>query len=180
MRSRGTQLQVLDCLLWAALWRADRAELRKIIAKKVGSKSVTAAQRGALAGGGSGRGPRGLPLTVRRVHSGPGRGHAGSGGLPGVPTGASRSRTVTPTRRPSACSSGGSGAMFAPHEEWKEGIVDLPARAAATDARVHPYPRRTAGRRRGRGAGLAARGSGSRRLEGNAGAGAGPPAYREP
>ena len=45
LRGRGTQLQVLDCLLWAGLRHADPTELLNVITRKTGSKSMTAGQR---------------------------------------------------------------------------------------------------------------------------------------
>ena len=45
VRSQGSQLQTLDLLLWAALARADRTKFLQIVARKVGSKSMTVAQR---------------------------------------------------------------------------------------------------------------------------------------
>lgn len=45
VRSQGNQLQVLDRLLWAALAHADRTKFLRIVARKIGSKSMTVAQR---------------------------------------------------------------------------------------------------------------------------------------
>ena len=45
VRSQGGQLQTLDLLLWAALARADRTKFLRIVERKVGSKSMTVAQR---------------------------------------------------------------------------------------------------------------------------------------
>ena len=129
VRSRGTQLQVLDCLLWAALRRADRAELRKIIAKKVGSKSVTAAQRAHWLAAGLAAAPEDYRLRFDEFTRGRDEAtrEAAVFWCPDWRTSFPDSFTDPATlsllvRRV--------GAMFAPHEEWKEGIVDLPARAA--------------------------------------------------
>ena len=129
VRSRGTQLQVLDCLLWAALRRADRAELRKIIAKKVGSKSVTAAQRAHWLAAGLAAAPEDYRLPFDEFTRGRDEAtrEAAVFWCPDWRTSFPDSDTDPATlsllvRRV--------GAMFAPHEEWKEGFVDLPARAA--------------------------------------------------
>ena len=45
VRSRGAQLRVLDQLLWTAIRRADRDGLLRIVARKVASKAMAAAQR---------------------------------------------------------------------------------------------------------------------------------------
>ena len=137
VRSRGTQLRVLDCLLWAALRRADRAELRKIIAKKVGSKSVTAAQRAHWLAAGLAAAPE--DYRVRFDEFTRGRDEATREAAVfwcpdwGVSFPDSDTDPATLSllvRRV--------GAMFAPHEEWKEGFVDLPARAAErTRAFIH-------------------------------------------
>ena len=130
VRSRGTQLQVLDCLLWAALRRADRAELRKIIAKKVGSKSVTAAQRAHWLAAGLAAAPEDYRLPFDEFTRGRDEAtrEAAVFWCPDWRTSFPDSDTDPATlsllvRRV--------GAMFAPDEEWKEGFVDLPARAAA-------------------------------------------------
>ena len=130
VRSRGTQLQVLDCLLWAALRRADRAELRKIIAKKVGSKSVTAAQRAHWLAAGLAAAPEDYRLRFDEFTRGRDEAtrEAAVFWCPDWRTSFPDSDTDPATlsllvRRV--------GAMFAPDEEWKEGFVDLPARAAA-------------------------------------------------
>ena len=130
VRSRGTQLRVLDCLLWAALRRADRAELRKIIARKVGSKSVTAAQRAHWLAAGLAAAPEDYRLRFDDFTRGRDEAtrEAAVFWCPDWHTSFPDRETDPATlsllvRRV--------GAMFAPHEEWKEGIVDLPARAAA-------------------------------------------------
>ena len=130
VRGRGTQLRVLDCLLWAALRRADPADLRKIIARKVGAKSVTAAQRAHWLAAGLAPAPdeyrlrfdeftRGRDEATREaaVFLCPDWGTS-------FPNGDTDPATLSLLVRRL-------GAMFAPDEEWKEGIVDLPARAAA-------------------------------------------------
>ena len=130
VRSRGTQFQVLDCLLWAALWRADRAELRKIIAKKVGSKSVTAAQRAHWLAAGLAAAPEEYRMRFdefTRSHDEATR-EAAVFWCPDWHTVFPDNDTDPATLRLLVRRV---GAMFAPHEEWKEGIVDLPARAAA-------------------------------------------------
>ena len=137
VRGRGTQLRVLDCLLWAALRRADRAELRKIIAKKVGSKSVTAAQRAHWLAAGLAAAPEDYRLRFNEFTRGRDEAtrEAAIFLCPDWHTSFPDSDTDPATlsllvRRV--------GAMFAPHEEWKEGIVDLPARAAErTRAFIH-------------------------------------------
>ncbi len=137
VRSRGTQLQVLDCLLWAALRRADRAELRKIIAKKVGSKSVTAAQRAHWLAAGLAAAPEDYRSRFDEFTRGRDEATRETAVFwcPDWHTSFPDSETDPATlsllvRRV--------GAMFAPHEEWKEGIVDLPARAAErTRAFIH-------------------------------------------
>ena len=130
VRGRGTQLRVLDCLLWAALRRADRAQLRKIIARKVGSKSVTAAQRAHWLAAGLAAAPEDYRLRFDEFTRGRDEAtrEAAVFLCPDWHTSFPDSDTDPATlsllvRRV--------GAMFAPHEEWKEGIVDLPARAAA-------------------------------------------------
>ena len=45
VRSQGSQQQALDLLLWAALAHADRTKFLRIVARKIGSKSMTVAQR---------------------------------------------------------------------------------------------------------------------------------------
>ena len=130
VRGRGTQLRVLDCLLWAALRHADRTQLRKIIARKVGSKSVTVAQRVHWLAAGLAAAPedyrvrfdeftRGQAEATREaaVFLCPDWGVA----FPGSDTDPAILRLLIQRFGP----------MFAPDEEWKEGIVDFPARAAA-------------------------------------------------
>ena len=137
VRGRGTQLRVLDCLLWAALRRADRAELRKIIAKKVGSKSVTAAQRAHWLAAGLAAAPEDYRLRFDEFTRGRDEAtrEAAVFWCPDWRTSFPDSDTDPATlsllvRRV--------GAMFAPDEAWKEGIVDLPARAAErTRAFIH-------------------------------------------
>ena len=130
VRGRGTQLRVLDHLLWAALRRADRTELLRIIARKVGSKSVTASQRAHWLAAGLAAAPaeyltrfdeftRGRPEATRETVLFL---------CPSWATWFPDSDTDVETlsllvRRV--------GAMFAPDEEWKDGPVDFPARAAA-------------------------------------------------
>lgn len=130
LRGLGTQLRVLDCLLWAALRHADRTELGKIIARKVASKSVTTAQRvhwlaaGLIAAPEDYRVPfddftRAQDEATREV------------AVFLCPDWAAPSmvRVTDPaTLKPLVQRF---GPMFAPDEEWKEGHVDLPARAAA-------------------------------------------------
>ena len=130
VRSRGPQLRVLDCLLWAALRYADRTQLRRIIAKKVGSKSVTTTQRVHWLAAG-------LPAAPEEYR---------------VPFDEFTRERDEATREAAVflCSDWGVsfphgdtdpatlsllirrfGPMFGPDEEWKGGIVDLPAKAAA-------------------------------------------------
>ena len=77
--ARGTQLQVLDCLLWAALRYADRTQLCRDHRQEGRIKERDRRAAGALAGGGSGRsaststGSRFEEFTRE-----PGRGDAGS------------------------------------------------------------------------------------------------------
>ena len=137
VRSRGPQLRVLDCLLWAALRYADRTQLRRIIAKKAGSKSVTTAQRVHWLAAGLAAAPeeyRGQFDEFTRDRDE-----------------ATREAAVFlcpdwgvsfPHRETNPATLGllirRFGPMFGPDEEWKEGIVDLPARTAArTRAFVH-------------------------------------------
>ena len=129
VRSRGTQLQVLDCLLWAALRRADRAELRKIIAKKVGSKSVTAAQRAHWLAAGLAAAPEDYRLRFDEFTRGRDEATREAAVFWCPDWGASFPDSDTDPATLSLLVRR-VGAMFAPHEEWKEGFVDLPARAA--------------------------------------------------
>ena len=130
VRSRGTQLRVLDCLLWAALRYADRAELEKIIGRKVRSKSVTAAQRAHWLAAGLAAAPddyrsrfdeftRGRDEATREaaVFLFPDWGTS----FPDTDTDSATLRLLIERFGP----------MFAPDEEWKEGWVGLPERAAA-------------------------------------------------
>ncbi len=137
VRSRGPQLRVLDCLLWAALRYADRAQLRRIIAKKVGSKSVTTAQRMHWLVGGLAAVPEEYRVQFDEFTRDRDE--------------ATREAAVFlcpdwgvsfPHRDTDSATLGllirRFGPMFGPDEEWKEGIVDLPARAAGrTRAFVH-------------------------------------------
>ncbi len=130
VRGRGPQLRVLDCLLWAALGHAGRTQLRRIIARKVGSKSVTAAQRAHWLAAGLAAAPddyrsrfdeftRGRDEATREaaVFLFPDWGTS----FPDADTDAA-TLSLLITRF---------GPMFAPDEEWKEGWVGLPERAAA-------------------------------------------------
>ena len=137
VRGRGTQLRVLDCLLWAALRRADRVELRKIIARKVGSKSVTAVQRAHWVAAGLAAAPEEYRLRFDEFTRG--RDEATREAAVflcpdwniSFPDSDTDPATLSLLVRRV-------GAMFAPDEEWKEGMVDLPARAAArTRAFIH-------------------------------------------
>ena len=130
VRARGTQLRVLDRLLWAALRRADRAELEKIIARKVRSKSVTAAQRAHWLAAGLCAEPE--SYRARFAEFTRDRHEATREAIrflcPDHPTWFPDSDTEPATlallvRR--------LGTMFAPDEELKDGVVDLPQRAAA-------------------------------------------------
>ncbi len=130
LRGLGTQLRVLDCLLWAALRHADRTELQKIIERKVASKSVTTAQRAHWLAAGLVAAPedyrvrfdeftRAQDEATREVavFLCPDR---------AVPfrvsvTDPATLRLLVQRFAP----------MFAPDEEWKEGLMDLPDRAAA-------------------------------------------------
>ena len=130
VRGRGTQLRVLDCLLWAAIRYADRNQLRKIIARKVGSKSVTVAQRVHWLAAGLAASPKNYRVRFDEFTQGQDE--------------AAREAAVflCPDWDVAFPSSDADpailrlliqrfGPMFAPDEEWKEGIVDFPARAAA-------------------------------------------------
>ena len=130
VRGRGTQLRVLDCLLWAALRRAGRVELRKIIARKVGSKSVTAAQRAHWLAAGLAAAPAEYRLRFDEFTRGRDEATREAAVVLCPDRGTSFPDSDTD---PAALSLlvRRLGAMFAPPEEWKEGIVDLPARAAA-------------------------------------------------
>ena len=130
VRGRGTQLRILDRLLWAALHRADRTELRKIITRKVGSKSVTTAQRAHWLAAGLAAAPEEFSLrfgAFTRDRDEATREAAiflcphGSTAFPDTDTDPATLGLLIERFGP----------MFAPDEEWKEGIVDLPARAAA-------------------------------------------------
>ena len=130
VRARGTQLRVLDCLLWAALRRADRGELRKIIARKVGSKSVTSAQRVHWLAAGLAAAPEEHRSRFEEATRGRAEATREAVGFlcPDWRASFPDSTTDPATlglliRR--------MGAMFTPDEEWKEGRVDLPQRAAA-------------------------------------------------
>ena len=130
LRGLGTQLRVLDCLLWAALWHADQAELGKIIARKVASKSVTTAQRAHWLAAGLVAAPEDYRVRFddfTRAQDEATREVA----VFLCPDWAAPSmvRVTDPaTLKPLVQRF---GPMFAPDEEWKEGHVDLPARAAA-------------------------------------------------
>lgn len=130
LRGLGTQLRVLDCLLWAALRHADRTELRKIIARKVASKSVTTAQRAHWLAAGL----VAAPEDYRAQFGDSTRARDEATREVAVflcPDWAAPSmvRVTDPaTLKPLVQRF---GPMFAPDEEWKEGRVDLPARAAA-------------------------------------------------
>lgn len=137
VRARGTQLRLLDCLLWAGLLYADRTHLHRIIARKVGSKSVTAAQRAHWLAAGVAAVPEEYRVQFDD--------------FTGNRDEATREAAVFlcpdwgvsfPHRDTDPATLGllvrRFGPMFGPDEEWKEGIVDLPARAAArTRAFVH-------------------------------------------
>ncbi|MYE94181.1 MAG: hypothetical protein F4238_12565 [Gemmatimonadetes bacterium] len=137
VRSRGPQLRVLDCLLWAALRYADRTQLRRSIAKKVGSKSVTTAQR--------------VHWLAAGLAAAPEEYRAPFDEFTRDRDEATREAAVFlcpdwgvsfPHRDTDPATLGllirRFGPMFGPDEEWKEGVVDLPARAAAkTRAFVH-------------------------------------------
>ena len=130
LRGLGTQLRVLDCLLWAALRHADQAELEKIIARKVASKSVAAAQRAHWLAAGLVAAPEDYRVRFddfTRAQDEATREVA----VFLCPDWAAPSmvRVTDPaTLKPLVQRF---GPMFAPDEEWKEGHVDLPARAAA-------------------------------------------------
>jgi len=130
VRGRGTQLRVLDCLLWAALPHADRAELTKIIGRKVGSKSVTGAQRAHWFAAGLAAAPddyrspfdeftrsRDEATREAAVFLFPDWGAS----FPDMDTDAATLHLLIERFGP----------MFAPDEEWKQGWVGLPERAAA-------------------------------------------------
>ncbi|MCY4628570.1 MAG: hypothetical protein OXE58_13540 [Acidobacteria bacterium] len=137
VRSRGTQLRVLDCLLWVALRYADRTQLRRIIAKKVASKSVTAAQRVHWLAAGLAASPEEYRVRFDEFIRDRDEATREAAVFLCPDWGVSfPDRDTDPAtlslliRR--------FGPMFGPDEEWKEGIVDLPARAAArTRAFVH-------------------------------------------
>ena len=131
LRGLGTQLRVLDCLLWAALRHADRTELRKIIARKVASKSVTTAQRAHWLAAGLVAAPEDYRVRFDEftqsqdeatrevaVFLCPNRAVP----FPESDTDPATLRLLVQRFGP----------LFAPDEEWKEGLVDLPHRAAAT------------------------------------------------
>ena len=135
VRSRGPQLRVLDCLLWAALGHADRTDLRRIIAKKVGSKSVTAAQRAHWLAAGLAAAPddyrsrfdeftrdRDEATREAAVFLFPDWGTS----FPDTGTDAATLSLLIERFGP----------MFGPDEEWKEGWVGLPGRAAARIRRL--------------------------------------------
>ena len=130
LRGRGTQLRVLDCLLWAGLRYTDPTELLKVIARKTGSKSVTAAQRAHWLAAGLLAAPKEYRSRFEEFTHGREE--------------ATREAAMFLCRDRGALFPDGEadpvtlgllvqrlGAMFAPDDEWKEGIVDLPARAAA-------------------------------------------------
>ena len=130
VRGRGTQLRVLDCLLWAALRCADQAELRKIIARKVGSKSVTAAQRVHWLAAGLAAAPEEYRVRFDEFTRGRDEATRDAAVFLCPDWGVSFPHRDTDPATLSLLIQR-LGPMFAPDEEWKEGIVDLPARAAA-------------------------------------------------
>lgn len=131
VRGRGTQLRVLDCLLWAALWYADRTELRKIIARKVASKSVTAAQRAHWLAAGLAAAPEDyrVPFDDFTRDQDEATREVAVFLFPDwyVPFPDSETDPATLKLLVQRF-----GSMLAPDEEWQEGIVDLPQRAVAT------------------------------------------------
>ena len=130
VRGRGTQLRVLDCLLWVALRCADRAELRKIIARKVGSKSVTAAQRVHWLAAGLAAAPEEYRVRFDEFTRGRDEATREAAVFLCPDWGVSFPHRDTDPATLSLLIQR-FGPMFAPDEEWKDGIVDLPARAAA-------------------------------------------------
>ena len=130
VRGRGTQLRVLDCLLWAALRYADRTQLRKIIARKVGSKSVTVAQRAHWLAAGLAAAPEEYRSRFDEFTRGRDEATREAAVFLCPDWG-----TSFPDRDTDAVTLGllieRFGPMFAPDEEWKEGRVGLPARAAS-------------------------------------------------
>ena len=130
VRGRGTQLRVLDCLLWAALRYADRTQLRKIIARKVGSKSVTAAQRVHWLAAGLAAAPEDYRVRFDEFTRGQHEATRAAAvflcpdwgvSFPGSDTDPATLGLLVQRFGP----------MFAPDEEWKDRREDLPARAAA-------------------------------------------------
>ena len=130
LRGRGTQLRVLDCLLWAGLRHADRTELRKIITRKIASKSVTAAQRAHWLAAGLVAAPERYRSRFEEFTRG--RDEATREGVrflcrdwdASFPDSDTDPATLSILVRRV-------GAMFAPDEEWKDRREDLPAYAAA-------------------------------------------------
>ena len=127
----GTQLRVLDCLLWAALWYADRTQLGKIIARKVASKSVTAAQRAHWLAAGLAAAPEDYRVRFDDFTRGQAEAtrEAAVFLFPDWHVPFPDSETDPATLRLLVQRF---GSMLAPDEQWQEGIVDLPQRAAAT------------------------------------------------
>ena len=130
LRGLGTQLRVLDCLLWAALRHADQTELGKIIARKVASKSVTTAQRAHWLAAGLVAAPEDYRVRFdgfTRAQDEATREVAvflcpdWAVPFPESDTDPATLRLLVQRFGP----------MFAPDEEWKQGLVDLPHRAAA-------------------------------------------------
>ena len=130
LRGRGTQLRVLDNLLWAGLRHADRTELGTVVARKIGSKSMTAAQRAHWMAAGLVAAPERYRTRFEEFTCG--RDEATreavrflcrdwNGSVPDDDTDPATLSLLV--RR--------IGAMFAPDEEWKDRREDLPARAAA-------------------------------------------------
>ncbi len=130
VRARGGQLRILDYLLWAALRHADQAQLRKTIAKKTGSKSVTVAQRAHWLAAGLIAAPqehragfeeftRDRDEAIREVAAFLVLNESGS-----FPESDTEPETLGLLIRRL-------GPMFGPDEEWKGGAVGLPTMAAA-------------------------------------------------
>ncbi len=130
VRARGGQLRILDYLLWAALRYADQTQLRKTIAKKTGSKSVTVAQRAHWLAAGMIAAPqdhrvgfeeftRDRDEAIREAAT-----FLCLDGVGSFPESGTEPETLGLLIQRL-------GPMFGPDEEWKSGVVCLPTMAAA-------------------------------------------------